>query len=141
MQRNGSTYDETKIIESTHNYIDFDKFILRKGAISADKDRLCIISLNMRDGIIICRGLGNPEWNHSCAHGCGRLMSRRDARLTFNMREYKSAMEGIYSSCICKDTLDELPQAYKDSQMIKDLISPSVEIVEQLRPIINIKGY
>ncbi len=137
----GSTYDETKIIESTHNYIDFDKFILRKGAISAEKDKLCIISLNMRDGIIVCRGLGNPEWNHSCAHGCGRLMSRRDARLTFNMREYQTAMEGIYSSCICKDTLDELPQAYKDSQMIKDLISPSVEIVEQLRPIINIKGY
>ena len=137
----GSTYDETKIIESTHNYIDFDKFILRKGAISSDKDKLCVISLNMRDGIIICRGLGNPEWNHSCAHGCGRLMSRRDARLTFNMHEYKSAMEGIYSSCICKDTLDEIPQAYKDSQMIKDLISPSVEIIEQLRPIINIKGY
>lgn len=137
----GSTYDESKIIESTHNYIDFDRFILRKGAISADKDKLCVISLNMRDGIIICRGLGNPEWNHSCAHGCGRLMSRRDARLTFSMREYEAAMEGIYSSCICKDTLDELPQAYKDSQMIKEMISPSVEIVEQLRPIINIKGY
>ena len=32
--------------------------------------------------------------------GCGRLMSRCDARLTFNMREYQTAMEGIYSSCI-----------------------------------------
>lgn len=138
---NQFTYDESLVVESVHNYIDFDRFILRKGAIAANEDELCIISLNMRDGIIVCRGKGNPEWNYSCAHGCGRLMSRREARLTFNMKQYQASMKDVYSSCVCKDTLDEMPEAYKDSQMIKDLISPSVDIVAQLRPIINIKGY
>ena len=95
----------------------------------------------MRDGIILCRGRGNEEWNKSCAHGCGRMMSRREARLTFNMQEYRDAMNGVYSSCIVKDTLDELPQAYKDAELIKSLIDPSVEIIAQLYPIINIKGY
>ena len=137
----GCDFDENNIIESIHNYIDFDNFILRKGAISAEKDKLCIISLNMRDGILICKGKGNPEWNYSSAHGCGRLMSRKDARLTFNMKQYKESMKNVFSSCICKETLDEMPEAYKDTEFIKELIGDSVEIVKQLYPIINIKGY
>ena len=137
----GCEFNQNKIIESIHNYIDFDKFILRKGAISADAGKLCIISLNMRDGILICKGKGNPDWNYSSAHGCGRLMSRKDARLTFNMKQYKDDMKDVYSSCICKETLDEIPEAYKDVEFIKELIGDSVEIVKQLIPIINIKGY
>ena len=137
----GGEFNQNKIIESIHNYIDFDKLILRKGAISAEKDKLCIISLNMRDGILICKGKGNPEWNYSSAHGCGRLMSRKDARLTFNMKQYKEDMKDVYSSCICKETLDEIPEAYKDVNFIKELIGQSVDIVKQLYPIINIKGY
>ena len=137
----GGEFNQDRIIESIHNYIDFDKFILRKGAISSDKGKLCIISLNMRDGILICRGKGNPEWNYSSAHGCGRLMSRKDARLSFNMKQYKDTMKDVYSSCVCKETIDEIPEAYKDVEFIKELISDSVEIIKQLRPIINIKGY
>lgn len=137
----GVDFDESKIIESIHNYIDFEKFILRKGAISADKNKLCIISLNMKDGILICKGKGNPDWNYSSAHGCGRLMSRKDARLTFNMKQYKETMKDVFSSCICKETLDEIPEAYKEVEFIKELIGGSVEIVKQLKPIINIKGY
>ena len=137
----GYLYNESKIIESVHNYIDFDKFILRKGAIAANKNDLCIISLNMRDGILLCKGKGNLDWNYSSAHGCGRLMSRKDARMTFTMKEYKEGMKDVYSSCICKETLDEIPNAYKDVEMIKELIGDSVEIIKQLRPVINIKGY
>ena len=42
---------------------------------------------------------------------------------------------------LCKETLDEMPDAYKDVKFIKELIGDSVEIVKQLYPIINIKGY
>lgn len=137
----GYLYNESKIIESVHNYIDFDRFILRKGAIAANRNELCIISLNMRDGILLCKGKGNLDWNYSSAHGCGRLMSRKDARLTFTMKEYKEEMKDVYSSSICKETLDEIPTAYKDVEMIKELIGDSVEIIKQLKPIINVKGY
>lgn len=137
----GCEFNIKAIIESVHNYIDFDRMILRKGAISAEEGELCIISLNMRDGILICRGKGNPEWNYSSAHGCGRIMSRRDARAAFTMRQYKDQMKDVFSSCICKETLDELPSAYKDPDFISSVIGDSVEIVKQLRPIINIKGY
>ena len=71
-------FDETQIIETRHNYIDFNRFVLRKGSISAEKDETCIISLNMRDGILLCRGKGNPDWNYSSAHGCGRVLNRAE---------------------------------------------------------------
>ena len=94
----------------------------------------------MRDGILICRGKGNPEWNYSSAHGCGRtclvvMLVRR--LLCDNIKTTKD----VFSSCICKETLDELPSAYKDPDFISSVIGDSVEIVKQLRPIINIKGY
>ena len=48
-----------------HNYIDMDskELIIRKGAVSAKAGEKVIIPVNMRDGIIIGRGKGNPDWN------------------------------------------------------------------------------
>lgn len=40
------------------------------------------IPINMRDGFVIARGKGNPEWNYSAPHGAGRLMSRAKAKET-----------------------------------------------------------
>lgn len=137
----GVDFDRKKLIETIHNYIDFKRLILRKGAIAAEKDELCIISLNMRDGILLCKGKGNQDWNYSSAHGCGRLMSRKDARHNFRMEDFKKEMKDVYSSSICKETLDEAPMAYKDTEKIKIYIGDSVKIIRQLKPIINIKGY
>lgn len=134
-------YNKENSIETIHNYIDFKRLIVRKGAISAEKDEMCIISLNMKDGILICKGKGNTDWNYSCAHGCGRIMSRKEAVQTFNMKMYKEAMKDVYSSCVNKETLDEIPYAYKNIDLIKNSIGESVEICKQLKPIINIKGY
>ena len=54
--------------------------ILRKGTVSAKKGERLIIPMNMRDGSLICTGLGNDDWNQSAPHGAGRLMSRKDAQ-------------------------------------------------------------
>jgi len=137
----GVDFNRKNMIETIHNYIDFKRLILRKGAIAAEKDELCIISLNMRDGIILCKGKGNEDWNYSSAHGCGRMMSRKDARHSFRMEDFKKQMKDVYSSSVCKETLDESPMAYKDAEKIKMYIGDSVKIVRQLKPIINIKGY
>ena len=58
-----------------------------------------------------------------------------------NMKDYKNCMKDIYSSCVNKDTLDEIPLAYKDVEFIKNSIGDNVTIIKQLKPIINIKGY
>ena len=59
--------------------------ILRKGACSAQQGETLLIPVNMRDGSLICRGKGNPDWNFSAPHGAGRLFSRSAAKESFTV--------------------------------------------------------
>ena len=126
--------------ETIHNYIDTENMILRKGSVSARKGEKLLIPINMRDGALICIGKGNPEWNESAPHGAGRLMSRREARDSISMKDYRDTMKGIYSSCISKGTLDESPMAYKPMEEIIRNIEPTAEIVAHLKPIYSFKA-
>ncbi len=123
-----------------HNYIDTDEMILRKGAIAAHKGEKVLIPINMRDGSVLAVGKGNPEWNYSAPHGAGRVMSRAGARKSLSMEEYKKEMEGIYTTSVNEDTLDEAPMAYKSLSDIIDVIGESVEVIEVLKPIYNFKA-
>lgn len=111
-----------------HNYIDMDKMILRKGAVSAQAGEKLLIPINMRDGSLICIGKGNEDWNYSAPHGAGRLMSRAQAKQTFTVSEFKKEMDGIYTTSVGRSTLDECPMAYKDMKDIVDNIGPTVDI-------------
>ncbi len=123
-----------------HNYIDTDEMILRKGAIAAHKGEKVLIPINMRDGSVLAVGKGNPEWNYSAPHGAGRVMSRAGARATLSLEEYKKEMEGIYTTSVNEETLDEAPMAYKSLSDIIDVIGESVEVIEVLKPIYNFKA-
>lgn len=123
-----------------HNYINTEEMILRKGAIAAHKGELVLIPINMRDGSVLARGKGNPDWNFSAPHGAGRVMSRTKARETLDIEEYKKTMEGIYTTSVNEATIDESPMAYKSLNDIIDVISESVDIVEILKPIYNFKA-
>lgn len=125
---------------TVHNYIDMDTMILRKGAISARKGEQVLIPMNMRDGSILAVGRGNKEWNLSAPHGAGRLMSRRKAFKTLSMNEFMASMEGIYSTTVTTDTLDEAPAAYKPMDEIVRNMQDTVEIVKLLRPVYNFKA-
>lgn len=50
-------------------------------------------------------------------------MSRREARETLNLREYRTAMEGIYSTSVNERT-----------------IADAVDIIDVMRPIYNFKA-
>lgn len=123
-----------------HNYIDTSEMILRKGAIAAHKGEKVLIPINMRDGSVLAVGKGNPEWNYSAPHGAGRVMSRAGARKALSLEEYKKEMEGIYTTSVNEDTLDEAPMAYKSLSDIIDVIGESVEVIEVLKPIYNFKA-
>lgn len=123
-----------------HNYIDIENKILRKGAISAKSGEQVLIPINMRDGSLLCTGKGNYDWNCSAPHGAGRLMSRKVAKESFTLTQYKEAMEGIYSSTVNKNTLDEAPFAYKPMEEILQNISETVTVNKILKPIYNFKA-
>ena len=123
-----------------HNYIDLDSMILRKGAVSAQAGEKLIIPINMRDGCLLCTGKGNPDWNYSAPHGAGRLMSRKEARESFTVSSFRKEMQGIYSTSVSSETLDECPMAYKRMEDIVDNIQPTVRIDEVIKPIYSFKA-
>jgi tRNA-splicing ligase RtcB len=123
-----------------HNYIDLENMILRKGAISAMKGERVIIPMNMRDGSILALGLGNQDWNCSAPHGAGRLMSRRKARETLSMKDFKGAMEGIFTTSVGRDTIDEAPAAYKPMGEILGCIGETVTVEKVIKPVYNFKA-
>ncbi|HHX30472.1 MAG TPA: RtcB family protein [Clostridiaceae bacterium] len=123
-----------------HNYIDLDSMILRKGAISAKKGERVLIPLNMRDGSLLCEGLGNRDWNESAPHGAGRVMSRTQARKELSLKELHLMMKGIYTTSVSRDTLDESPEAYKPLEELLGQIGDTVKVIKHLRPLYNFKA-
>lgn len=126
--------------ETIHNYIDIESNIVRKGAVSAKDGERLLIPINMRDGCLLCRGKGNPDWNYSAPHGAGRLMSRKKAKETLSLEDYKDSMAGIHTTSVGADTIDEAPMAYKPIESILDNIKDTVEVEAILKPIYNFKA-
>ena len=126
--------------ETVHNYIDTKDMILRKGAVSAKDGELLLIPINMRDGSLICRGKGNPDWNYSAPHGVGRLYGRMEAKRRFSVEEYRESMNGIFTTSVGDDTLDECPMAYKPMGAIVDNIGDTVDILKVIKPVYNFKA-
>lgn len=131
----------------SHNYVELLENVdgtmtklLRKGAISAKKGEPVIIPINMRDGVILGTGLGNEDWNCSAPHGAGRIMKREDVKKQFTVSSFKSAMKGIYTTCIGSDTLDEAPFAYRSLADIQEVIQDTVTIDTILKPVYNYKA-
>ena len=138
LERTGMT--ALSAFHTIHNYIDTQEMILRKGAISAYAGELVLIPINMRDGSVLARGKGNPEWNYSAPHGAGRIMSRAKAKETLDLEAYRETMEGIYTTCVNASTLDEAPMAYKSLEDIIDVIADAVDVIQVLKPVYNFKA-
>lgn len=124
---------------TVHNYID-DSGMVRKGAISAEKGETVLIPVNMKDGCILGRGLGNEDWNKSAPHGAGRIMSRVRAKAEIPLDEYRSVMDGIFTTSVSQATLDEAPQAYKPMSEIVDCIADTVQVLQIIKPVYNFKA-
>ena len=67
-------------------------------------------------------------------------MSRTKAKQSIDLEEYKASMQGIYSTSVNADTLDEAPMAYKSLADIIDVIRDSVEIIDIMKPVYNFKA-
>lgn len=131
---------EISRFETIHNYIDFSRMILRKGAVRAEAAERLLIPINMRDGSLLCIGKGNPDWNYSAPHGAGRLMSRSKAKEQLSMEEYQTSMNGIYTTSVTLSTIDEAPQAYKPMEEIVRMVADTVEIDDIIKPVYNFKA-
>jgi RNA-splicing ligase RtcB len=130
---------ETEYRDCVHNYVDAGAKMVRKGAISAKKGEPVVIPFSMAEGAVLGRGKGNADWNYSAPHGAGRKKARTDAK-SLSLDEYRKEMRGIWSSVICKDTLEESPMAYKKARDVLDYIGDTVEVEHRLKPLYNFKA-
>lgn len=67
-------------------------------------------------------------------------MSRTKAKETLDMKAYKEAMAGIYTTSVNEKTIDEAPMAYKSLDDIIDVIRDSVDIIDIMKPVYNFKA-
>ena len=131
-----------QVIESVHNYINFDDGILRKGAISAHAGEDVVIPMHMAFGVVIGKGKGNADWNYSAPHGAGRRMSRAEAKRRLTVEEFAEQMKraGVFSTSVNESTLDESPNAYKDPDEVLSLLKETVEITDVVKSVYNFKA-
>ena len=67
-------------------------------------------------------------------------MSRSKAKETFSMDEFARSMDGIYTTSVGVDTLDECPMAYKPIDSIINNIGDTVEVSKIIKPVYNFKA-
>lgn len=132
----------TDVFSCPHNYVsrEADGYLLRKGAVSAQKGERLLIPANMRDGILLATGKGDPDWNCSAPHGSGRLLKREEVAKKHTLSQFRSEMKGIHCTCIGRDTLDEAPFAYREIRTIASQIEDTAEVQKILTPVYNYKA-
>jgi RNA-splicing ligase RtcB len=67
-------------------------------------------------------------------------MSRNEAKRVLSMKDFKDSMDGIFSTSVRKDTLDEAPMAYKSLESIQEYLDQTVDILHHLTPLYNFKA-
>lgn len=127
-------------IETVHNYIDFstDDFMIRKGAISAKKDELCLVPISQKFGTFLVKAKGLKDWNETLCHGAGRVMSRSEAKKKITLEQVKKSMKGIVCR-VNKNVIDESEFCYKKPEVIREAISDNGEVLSTYTPVLNIK--
>lgn len=132
--------DDTKINRNHNHVVQEDNlWVHRKGATHAEEGMLGVIPGNMRDGSFIVRGRGNKDSLCSSSHGAGRLFSRSQAKKLLSTNEFTEGMGSIVSGA-CERLLDEAPLAYKNIHDVMGDQKDLVEVVNHVRPLINIKS-
>lgn len=128
-------------INRTHNHAEVkgSNVIHRKGATHAEEGMGGVIPGNMRDGSFIVRGKGNVDSLCSSSHGAGRVLGRKAAKKMLCGNEFEIQMRGIVAK-VGESTLDESPSAYKDIFAVIGEQRDLVEVVDYIKPIINVKG-
>jgi RNA-splicing ligase RtcB len=143
----GRRADGGLTVNCHHNYTELEEhqgrrvWITRKGAIRAGVDDYGLIPGAMGQASFVVRGLGNPDSYESCAHGAGRVMSRRRARSTLSVEDFDPVMRDTsWQRQFAEQLLDEHPSAYKPIDVVMSDQADLVKVEHELHAIANYKG-
>lgn len=132
-------------INCHHNYTEQERhfgkdvWLSRKGAIDASEGVWGLVPGSMGTRSYVVTGKGDRMSLNSSPHGAGRNYSRTAARKKFTHDDLRKAMIGIEY----RDTdafIDEIPQAYKDIDIVMKDADDLVKVEHVLTQILNVKG-
>ncbi|QGU06863.1 RNA-splicing ligase RtcB [Corynebacterium occultum] len=136
---------EMERVNTHHNYTEQvnigqqQVWLTRKGAINAEEGKLGLIPGSMGTRSYVVRGRGNPAALHSAPHGAGRVMSRTQAKKQFTAADLEKRMGGIVYRPGAA-WVDEIPDAYKPIDQVMADAAELVEVLHELRQVLNVKG-
>ncbi len=144
----GERFNELQFVNIAHNYASWENhfgenvIVHRKGATSAKVGEIGIIPGSQGTKSYIVKGKGNEQSFKSCSHGAGRLMGRKQAQRTLDLKSEIAALnkKGIIHAIRNKSDLDEAPGAYKNIDIVMENQKDLVDIVVELKPLAVIKG-
>jgi tRNA-splicing ligase RtcB len=136
------------IINIAHNYASQENhfkenvWVHRKGATQARKGQIGIIPGSQGTASYIVEGLGNPESFESCSHGAGRVMGRKQAEKTLDLKKEIKILDDqvIIHGIRNKSDLDEATSCYKSIEEVMENQKDLVKIKVKLSPLAVIKG-
>ncbi len=140
-----SDHRETERTNCHHNYTRQEThggeqvWLTRKGAVDAHAGVRAVIPGSMGTHSYVVEGLGDADGLCSAPHGAGRRFSRTEAKRRFTQDDLRARMVGIeYRDSA--EFIDEIPDAYKEIDVVMDDARDLVRIVHELRQILNVKG-
>jgi tRNA-splicing ligase RtcB (3'-phosphate/5'-hydroxy nucleic acid ligase) len=144
----GSNYSNLEFINIAHNYARWENhfgsnvIVHRKGATSACEGETGIIPGSQGTKSYIVKGKGQPDSFKSCSHGAGRLIGRKQAQRSLNLKDEIAKMDklGIIHAIRTQKDLDEAPGAYKNIDEVMENQKDLVDILVELKPLAVIKG-
>jgi tRNA-splicing ligase RtcB (3'-phosphate/5'-hydroxy nucleic acid ligase) len=130
-------------VENHHNFAwkerhriggrDREVIVHRKGATPAGEGELGIIPGSMATPGFVVRGKGHTEALRSASHGAGRVMSRKQATLTFTWSDTRKLLadRGVD---VLSAGVDEVPGVYKDIHAVMAAQHDLVETLARFDP-------
>lgn len=133
-----------ELINRHHNHAELKDglWVHRKGATHAESGMRGVIPANMLDGAFITLGRGNQDSLCSSSHGCGRALSRSQAKKILDPQSFIDDMEACQiTSDASESTIDEAPEAYKSYvEVMLHQEGVLLDILTQVFPMVSVKG-
>jgi tRNA-splicing ligase RtcB len=134
-------FSPIKVIENHHNFawkethFGKDVIVHRKGATPAGKGVLGVIPGSMGTPAYVVEGLGEATSLESASHGAGRLMARKEAKRTFDLRDELLKLKAA-NVTVLSCGADEVPGVYKDIDSVMAAQTDLVKPIAKFQPLI-----
>ena len=149
------------IISIHHNFASIEThcgetgIVHRKGSTRAFEGQSSCIPSSMGTPSYVVKGKGKPISLMSCSHGTGRKEGRNsfNSRMKLNEDDNVARIEDILKDVVHSDfgtvtrgknkgmvNLSEAPECYKDGKWVMSCQEDLVEVIEELYPMVCMKG-